>query len=87
LPFFADFGQPRGRTRSNGPAMAWTTAPVELFVAYLERLLAAADQAFSGDCRSCGAPHSRGAAYCWKCGQPLMSQATSAALIEPLETS
>jgi hypothetical protein len=67
--------------------MAWTTAPVELFVAYLERLLAAADQGVSGDCRSCGAPHSRGAAYCWKCGQPLMSQATSAALIEPLETS
>jgi hypothetical protein len=43
LPFFADFGQPRGRPRSNGPAMAWTTAPVELLVAYLERLLAAAD--------------------------------------------
>jgi predicted amidophosphoribosyltransferase len=67
--------------------MAWRTAPVELLVAYLERLLAAADQGVSGDCRSCGAPHSRGAAHCWKCGQPLMSQATSAALIEPLETS
>jgi hypothetical protein len=50
----------------------------------LERLLAAADQGVGGDCRSCGAPHSRGAAYCWKCGQPLMPQATSAALIEPL---
>ncbi|MEN3285330.1 MAG: hypothetical protein V7607_6470 [Solirubrobacteraceae bacterium] len=53
----------------------------------VERLLAAADQGVSGACRSCGAPHSRGAAYCWKCGQPLMPQATSAALIEPLETS
>jgi hypothetical protein len=50
----------------------------------VERLLAAADQGVGGDCRSCGAPHSRGAAYCWKCGQPLMPQATSAALIEPL---
>jgi hypothetical protein len=53
----------------------------------VERLLAAADQGVSGDCRdcrSCGAPYSRGAAYCWKCGQPLMPQATSAALIEPL---
>ena len=50
----------------------------------VERLLAAADQGVSGACRSCGALHSRGAAYCWKCGQPLMPQATSAVLIEPL---
>jgi hypothetical protein len=53
----------------------------------VERLLAAAAQGVGGDCRSCGAPHSRGAAYCWKCGQPLMPQATSAALIEPMEAS
>jgi hypothetical protein len=38
----------------------------------VERLLAAADQGVTGACRSCGAPHSRGAGYCWKCGQPLM---------------
>ena len=50
----------------------------------VERLLAAADEGVGGDCRSCGAPHSRGAGYCWKCGQPLMPQATSAALMEPL---
>jgi hypothetical protein len=50
----------------------------------VERLLAAADEGVGGDCRSCGAPHSRGAAYCWKCGQPLMAQAASASLIEPL---
>jgi hypothetical protein len=50
----------------------------------VERLLAAADQGVAGVCRSCGAPHSRGAAYCWKCGQPLMPQATSATLMEPL---
>jgi hypothetical protein len=50
----------------------------------VERLLAAAEEGVGGDCRSCGAPHSRGAAYCWKCGQPLMAQATSASLIEPL---
>ena len=49
----------------------------------VERLLAAADEGVGGDCRSCGAPHSRGAVYCWKCGQPLMPQAASAALIEP----
>jgi hypothetical protein len=50
----------------------------------VERLLAAADDGVGGGCRSCGAPHSRGAVYCWKCGQPLMPQVTSAALIEPL---
>jgi hypothetical protein len=38
----------------------------------VERLLAAAAQGVTGACRSCGAPHSRGAGYCWKCGQPLM---------------
>jgi hypothetical protein len=38
----------------------------------VERLLAAAQEGVAGACRSCGAPHSRGAAYCWKCGQPLM---------------
>jgi hypothetical protein len=50
----------------------------------VERLLAAAEEGVGGDCRSCGAPHSRGAVYCWKCGQPLMPQATSAVLIEPM---
>ena len=50
----------------------------------VERLLAAAEGGVTGGCRSCGAPHSRGAAYCWKCGQPLMPQAASASLIEPL---
>ncbi|HEX6391331.1 MAG TPA: hypothetical protein VFZ89_17845 [Solirubrobacteraceae bacterium] len=44
----------------------------------LERLLAAADEGVTGQCRSCGAVHSRGAVYCWKCGQPLMLEATSA---------
>lgn len=49
----------------------------------VERLLATAD-GVGGACRSCGAPHSRGATYCWKCGQPLMLQATSAVLMEPI---
>jgi hypothetical protein len=44
----------------------------------VERLLAAADEGVTGACRSCGAPHSRGAVYCWKCGQPLMLEVTPA---------
>ena len=45
-----------------------------------ERLLAAAAEGVGGTCRSCGADHSRGAVYCWKCGQPLMPQAASTAV-------
>src|SRR6476469_2246214 len=48
----------------------------------IERLLAAAEEGVAGGCRSCGAPHGRGAAYCWRCGQPLMPQATSTAVMD-----
>ena len=44
----------------------------------VQRLLAAADQGIAGQCRSCGAVHSRGATYCWQCGQPLMLSAEAA---------
>ena len=53
----------------------------------VERLLADAEQGVGGQCRACGAPHSRGAAYCWRCGQGLMLQAQStlvgAAVVPP----
>jgi hypothetical protein len=53
----------------------------------VERLVADADQGVGGQCRACGAVHSRGAAYCWRCGQPLMLQAQStlvgAAVVPP----
>ena len=51
----------------------------------VERLLAIEETAVTGACRSCGAPHSRGAVYCWKCGQPLMLQmpATTVATAPP----
>ena len=38
----------------------------------IERLLASAEGGVGGACRSCGAAHSRGAAYCWRCGSPLL---------------
>jgi hypothetical protein len=41
----------------------------------VERLLAAAEDGVVGACRSCGAVHSRGAVYCWQCGQPLLAAA------------
>lgn len=45
-----------------------------------ERLLAAAQDGVVGHCRSCGADHSRGATFCWKCGQPLQLAAVPSAL-------
>jgi hypothetical protein len=41
----------------------------------VQRLLANADAGIHGQCRSCGAVHSRGAAFCWHCGAPLLEEA------------
>jgi hypothetical protein len=49
----------------------------------VERLLAMEESATTGACRSCGAVHSRGAVYCWKCGQALMLQVTPSAAPAP----
>jgi hypothetical protein len=46
----------------------------------VERLLAAAEAGLGGTCRSCGAVHSRGAAYCWRCGSPLLLEGRPAVL-------
>jgi hypothetical protein len=44
------------------------------------RLLATAEAGIGGQCRACGAVHSRGAAFCWHCGAPLLQQARPAVL-------
>ena len=46
----------------------------------VERLLATAEAGVGGQCRSCGAVHSRGAAYCWRCGANLLPEARPAVL-------
>jgi hypothetical protein len=53
----------------------------------VERLLAAAEDGVVGACRACGAVHSRGATFCWQCGQPLLDGAERppAAPVPPLE--
>jgi hypothetical protein len=43
-------------------------------LAELERLLRMEHDGVAGDCPSCGAPHSRGALYCWQCGITLMER-------------
>ena len=47
---------------------------VDAQLAEVERLLAAGEQGIAGQCRSCGSDHSRGAVYCWRCGQPLLDE-------------
>ncbi len=46
----------------------------------VQRLLATAEAGVHGQCRSCGAVHSRGAAYCWHCGAPLLAEARPSVL-------
>jgi hypothetical protein len=46
----------------------------------VQRLLAGAEAGIHGQCRSCGAVHSRGAAFCWHCGASLLEEARPAAL-------
>ena len=40
----------------------------------VERILRLEQTSTAGECKSCGAPHSTGAAYCWQCGQPLLQE-------------
>jgi len=49
----------------------------------VQRLLGAAEAGIHGQCHSCGAVHSRGAAYCWHCGAPLLQEARPAVLPDP----
>jgi hypothetical protein len=48
----------------------------------VQRLLAGAESGIHGQCRSCGAVHSRGAAFCWHCGGSLLEEGRPAALGE-----
>lgn len=52
----------------------------------VQRLLATAE-GVHGQCRSCGAVHSRGAGYCWHCGVALLHEARPAALGESVARS
>ena len=56
---------------------------VDSELAEVERILRLEQNSTAGECASCGAPHSVGAAYCWQCGQPLLPQVDSAAIKAP----
>ncbi len=46
-------------------------------LAEVERLLRMEDSASIGNCPRCGAPHSRGAVFCWQCGIALMERSSA----------
>jgi hypothetical protein len=47
----------------------------------VERLVRMEETSTAGTCSSCGAPHSMGATFCWQCGQPLLQQVASDAIL------
>jgi chorismate mutase len=49
-------------------------------LAEVERILRLEQTSTAGECGTCGAPHSSGAAYCWQCGQPILQQVPSSAI-------
>jgi hypothetical protein len=49
----------------------------------IERLLRMESTGTAGACGTCGAPHSRGAAYCWQCGHQLLTHVSSDAIAAP----
>jgi hypothetical protein len=56
-------------------------------LAEVERLLRMEDNASIGNCPHCGAPHSRGAVFCWQCGSALMERSSAGTLGDPDATA
>lgn len=51
-------------------------------LAEVQRMLANSEAGIDGQCRACGAVHSRGASFCWHCGAGLVAEARPAVLRE-----
>jgi hypothetical protein len=62
---------------------AATLQNVDAELQEVERILRLEQHSTAGQCASCGAPHSSGAAYCWQCGQPLLEQVHTDAIARP----
>jgi hypothetical protein len=60
-------------------AVALQDADAEL--SEVERIVRTEETGTAGTCSSCSAPHSSGATYCWQCGQPLLAQVSSDAIL------
>jgi hypothetical protein len=60
-------------------AVALQDADAEL--GEVERIVRMEQTGTAGSCTACGAPHSTGATFCWQCGQPLLQQVPSDAIL------
>jgi hypothetical protein len=60
-------------------AVALQDADAEL--GEVERIVRTEETGTAGSCTRCSAPHSSGATYCWQCGQPLLEQVSSDAIL------
>lgn len=60
-------------------AVALQDADAEL--SEVERIVRMEQTGTAGSCAACGAPHSTGATFCWQCGQPLLQQVPSDAIL------
>jgi len=61
-------------------AVALQDADAEL--SEVERIVRMEQTGTAGSCAACGAPHSTGATFCWQCGQPLLQQVPSDAILK-----
>jgi hypothetical protein len=61
-------------------AVALQDADAEL--SEVERIVRTEETGTAGSCAKCGAPHSSGATSCWQCGQPLLEQVSSDAILK-----
>ena len=61
-------------------AVALQDADAEL--SEVERIVRTEETGSAGSCPRCQAPHSSGATYCWQCGQPLLEQVSSDAILK-----
>jgi hypothetical protein len=61
-------------------AVALQDADAEL--SEVERIVRTEETGTAGSCPRCQAPHSSGATYCWQCGQPLLEQVSSDAILK-----
>ena len=50
---------------------------VDAELAEVDRIIKQEQTGAAGSCGVCGALHSRGAAFCWQCGQPLIAQVST----------
>lgn len=60
-------------------AVALQDADAEL--SEVERIVRMEQTGTAGSCSACSAPHSNGATFCWQCGQPLLAQVSSDAIL------